>query len=83
MNTKANPKVKGGSNATKRIISAGEVFADGTMIELVSGSSGLDKPDFLLWDGKKASVGTHIKHGRRTYEVPELGPSLYRATRFP
>lgn len=83
MNTKAYPKVKGGSNATKRIITAGEIFADGTMIELVSGSSGLDKPDFLRWNGKKATVGTHIKHGGRTYEVPELDPSLYRATRFP
>jgi hypothetical protein len=83
LNTKAYPKVKGGSNATKRIISAGEIFADGTMIELVSGSSGLDKPDFLLWNGEKASVGTHIRHGGRTYEVPKLGPSLYRATRFP
>jgi len=83
LNTKAYPKVKGGSNATKRIITAGEIFADGTMIELVSGSSGLDKPDFLRWNGKKATVGTHIKHGGRTYEVPELDPSLYRATRFP
>jgi hypothetical protein len=83
LNTKAKPEVKGGSNATKRIISAGEIFADGTMIELVSGSSGLDKPDFLLWNGEKASVGTHIRHGGRTYEVPKLGPSLYRATRFP
>lgn len=53
------------------------------MIELVSGSSGLDKPHFLLWEGKKSSVGAHIKHDGRTYEVPELGPSLYRATRFP
>ena len=35
LNTKANPKVKGGSNATKRIITAGEIFANGTMIELV------------------------------------------------
>ncbi|MGC2771132.1 MAG: hypothetical protein WA232_05515, partial [Candidatus Sulfotelmatobacter sp.] len=83
MSTKVNPEVKSGSNATKRTISAGETFTDGMMIELVSGSSGLDKPDFLLWNGKKASVGTHIKHGGRTYEAPELGPSLYRATRFP
>jgi hypothetical protein len=83
LNPKANPAVKGGSNATKGIISAGEIFADCTMIELVSGSSGLDKPDFLLWNGKRATVGTHIKHGGRTYEVPELGPSVYRATRFP
>ena len=83
MNTKANREVKGGSNATNRIISAGEIFADGSMIELVSGSSALDKPDFLLWNGKKATVGTHIKHGGRTYEVPELDSSLYRATRLP
>jgi hypothetical protein len=83
LNTKANAEVKGGSNATKRIISAGEIFADGTMIELVSGSAGRDNPDFLLWSGKKATLGTHIKHGGQIYEVPELGPSLYRATRFP
>ena len=83
LNTKANREVKGGSNATNRIISAGEIFADGSMIELVSGSSALDKPDFLLWNGKKATVGTHIKHGGRTYEVPELDSSLYRATRLP
>ena len=72
LKTTANPELKGGSSATTRIISAGEIFADGTMIELISGSSGLDKPAFLLWDGKKASVGTHIKHGGWTYQVPEL-----------
>src|ERR1039458_6599125 len=54
LNTKAKPKANSGSNVTNRcILSAGEIFADGTMIELVSGSSGLDKPDFLLWNGKK------------------------------
>ena len=83
MNTKASPEVKGGSIATQRIISAGEIFADGTMIELVSGSSELDKPDFLLWNGRKATVATHIKHGGRTFEPPELVPSLYRAMRLP
>ena len=84
MNTKAKPKANSGSNATNRcIFSAGEIFADGTMIELVSGSSGLDKPDFLLWNGKKATVGAHIEHGGRTYEVPELVLGLYRAMRLP
>jgi hypothetical protein len=84
LNTKANPKAKRGANATKRYIpSAGEIFADGTMIELVSGSSALNKPELLLWKGRKTTVGPHIEHGGQTYEVPQLGPSVYRATRFP
>jgi len=83
LNTKANVKVKRRSNAIKRIISAGEIFADGTMIELVSGSSGFNKPDFLLWNGRKTTVGPRVEHGGCIYEVPELASSLYRATRLP
>lgn len=77
-------KAKSVADATNRcILSAGEIFADGTMIELVSGSSGLNKPDFLLWNGRKARVGHRIEHGGRTYEVAELASSLYRAMRLP
>ena len=53
------------------------------MIELVSGSSGLNKPNLLLWNGCNATVGTRVQHGAHTYEAPELAPSLYRATRLP
>jgi hypothetical protein len=84
LNTTAKPNAKSGSNATNRcIISAGEIFADGAMIDLVSGSSGLNKPDLLLWHGSKSTVGPRVKHGGCIYEAPELPPSLYRATRFP
>jgi hypothetical protein len=75
---------KSGSNATQSCITtAGEVFGDGAMIELVSGSSGVNKPDLLLWTGSEAIVGPRVEYGNRIYEPPELPPSLYRATRFP
>ena len=84
MNTKAKPNAKSGSNATNRcIISAGEIFGDGAMIELVSGSSEPNKPDLLLWNGSKAIVAPRVEHGGCIYEAPELPQSLYRATRFP
>lgn len=84
MNSKARTNAKRGSNATNScIISAGEIFADGAMIELISGSSGLNKPDCLLWNGRKATVGPRVKHGGCIYEAPELVPSLYRAVRLP
>ena len=84
MNTNPNPTAKSGSNATNSgTISTGEIFADGAIIELVSGSSAPNKPDLLLWNGKKASVGTHIEHGGRTFEALELVSSLYRAMRLP
>ena len=84
LKTKARTNAKSGSNATSRSIhSAGEIFGDGTMIELVSGSSGLDKPDLLLWDGRKATAGPQIEHGGRTYEAAEIAPSIYRAMRLP
>jgi hypothetical protein len=84
LNTKAKPNAKSAPNATKNcIICAGEIFGDGAMIELVSGSSEPNKPDLLLWNGSKAIVRPRVEHGGCIYEAPELPPSLYRATRFP
>jgi hypothetical protein len=84
LSTEVRTNAKRRSNATnRRIISAAEIFADGSMIELVSGSSGLNKPDLLLWNGSKATVGPHVNHGGCIYEAPELAPSLCRAMRLP
>jgi hypothetical protein len=84
LSTKAKTNAKSASNATRScIISAGEIFADGAMIELIAGSSGSNKPDFLLWNGRKATVGPRVEHGGCIYEARELSPSLYRATRLP
>ncbi len=82
--SREKPISKASGTATNScIISAGEVFGDGAMIELVSGSSGLDKPDLLLWTGSKAIVGLRVEHGDCIYKPPQLPLSLCRATRFP
>ena len=84
MNTKVKTNAKSESNtAGSCIISAGEILANGAMIELVSGSRGLNKPDLLLWNGRKAISGPRVEHCGCIYEAPELAPSLYRATRLP
>jgi hypothetical protein len=68
------------SNATHTFFSTGESFADGTTIELISGSS---KPNLLLWNGRKENIGPRVEHGGCTYEAPELDPILWRAIRLP
>jgi hypothetical protein len=84
LNSRAKPNAKSGSNATNRcLVTAGEIFADGAMLELVSGSSVLNKPDLLLWSGSKATVGPRVEHRSCIYESPELPSSVYRATRLP
>jgi hypothetical protein len=65
------------------IITAGEIFPAGPMIELVRSESGLTKPDLLFWNGKKSSVEPRIKYGNRLYEGPELDTTLYRTMRLP
>ena len=60
-------------------LSAGETLADGSMIEILSGSP---KPDLLLWNGRKAIIGPRVEHRGRIYEAPALSPGLYRAVRF-
>jgi hypothetical protein len=84
LSTKAKSKAKRGSHATNGcIITAGEIFADGAMIELIAGSSGLNKPELLLWKGSRATVGPRVERGGCIYEAPDLAPSLYRAMRLP
>ena len=84
LNSKAKTKAKRASHATNGcIITPGEIFADGAMIELVAGSSGLNKPELLLWTGSKATVGPRVEHGGCVYEAPDGAPSLYGTMRLP
>jgi len=83
LNTKEKMNASSASNRTETFFSAGESFADGAMIELVSGSSKLSKPNLLLWNGCEATLGPRVEHDGCTYEAPDLDPILYRATRFP
>jgi hypothetical protein len=61
---------------------AGEVFADGRVLELVSGSAP-NKPDLLLWNGTKTIIAARIECDGRIYEAPELTATVYSATRLP
>ncbi|MGA7291686.1 MAG: hypothetical protein WBW53_00955 [Terriglobales bacterium] len=67
----------------KRIASTGEIFGDGSMIELVSGPSETDGPSLLFWDGDRPVIAPRIEHGDFIYEALDLPPSLYRAIRLP
>jgi hypothetical protein len=79
---RAKAKTRSKAKVERVITTAGQIFPDGTMIELVSGSSG-NKADVLHWNGVKASVAPRVEYGDYTYEAPELAPSLYCATRLP
>jgi hypothetical protein len=76
------PRPKAPKAIGKPIVTSGEIFPDGTVIELVGGSAGSNKPDLLLWNGT-ATVAHQVKHGGCVYEAPELSPSLYRAMLLP
>ena len=62
---------------------AGEIFPDGALIELVSGSSAPNKPDLLLWNEAKAIIAPRVEHDGRIYEAAELPASVYSATWLP
>lgn len=83
MNTTARPNASSASNGTSICISTGEHFPDGSVIEMISGPPGSEKPHLLLWDGSAATVGPRVEHGGRGYEAPALDPSLQRAMRLP
>ena len=61
---KTRPKAKGERGMT----TTGEILPDGTMIELVSGFAGTNKPHLLLWNGK-ARVAPRVEYGDCTYEA--------------
>ena len=83
MNIKTKTKSTTVNGSRECISTAGEIFTDGIMIELVAGSMELNRSDLLLWNGSRATVGPRVEHGGCIYEAPALPPSLYRATRFP
>jgi hypothetical protein len=83
MNTREKPDAKNASNVKRCVISEGEIFADGAMIEPVSGSSELNKPNLLLWNGSQATVAPRVERCGCIYEAPELSQSLFRAIRLP
>jgi hypothetical protein len=73
------------SGTESRILpTAGEIFPDGPVIELVStGSANGNKPSLLFWDGEKALFGPQAEYGGNVYRPLDLHPSIWSATRLP
>src|SRR5713101_4971174 len=71
-----------GATQNSAIATAGEVFPDGTLVELVrkdeTGELGL-----LKWDGTSATFAACLEHKGRTYVPPTLDPTILRAMRLP
>jgi hypothetical protein len=61
----------------------GEVFSDGSLLEIVHDPSGAARPTLLHWDGKVATVGPEMILGGCRYVPVELDPNLYRHLRLP
>jgi hypothetical protein len=62
---------------------AGEVFSDGSFLELVRDPSRDLRPTLLRWDGKSATVASEMIVGERRYVPVENDPSLCRHLRLP
>ena len=82
MNIKTKTKSTTVNGSRECISTAGEIFTDDVVVELVAGSTELNRSDLLLWNGSRATVGPASTR-RLHSQAPALPPSLYRATRFP
>jgi hypothetical protein len=62
------------------IATAGEIFADGAMIELIGGELSAH-PQLMLWDGSKEIIGPVVEHDGKLYEPAEIGSSILQQLR--
>jgi hypothetical protein len=71
--------------ATQReaIATAGEVFPDGKMLELIRPDPGAGELRLLSWDGKNATVGKQFKVNGKIYRPASLNRTSLSALRLP
>jgi hypothetical protein len=60
----------------------GELFADGTMIELIAGVHN-GNPALLLWDGAKETIGPRVEHHGQMYEPAPIKASVLQELILP
>jgi hypothetical protein len=64
------------------IATAGEVFADGAMIELVGGVHPAH-PQVMLWDGSKEIIAPVVEHDGQQYEPAPIESSILQQLTLP
>jgi hypothetical protein len=70
-------------SGAQTFVTTGECFPDGTIIELLSGTSKPATPNLLLWNGHQSAVGPFVEYGGHLYKPSEVDPTFYRAMRLP
>ena len=71
------------SDRDSRVVrTSGEIFADGSVIELVSSATD-NQLDVLFWHKHRKTIAPQIEYRDRVYQAPDLDETLRRAIRFP
>jgi hypothetical protein len=65
------------------IETAGEIFPDGKLIELVSKRASGGEVQLLFWDGDRAEVAARIENNGKVYRPIALPPGTLKAIRLP
>jgi hypothetical protein len=64
-------------------VTAGQVFPNGSLLEIVRDPSDPERPALLHWDGKQPTVAPEIAISGRRYVPPEIDRSIWRRLRLP
>jgi hypothetical protein len=74
---------KGGASRREAIETTGEVFSDGTTLELIRLDPGAGETSLLRWDGKSATIGQQFEVNDKVYRAPQMNSTSLRALRLP
>lgn len=74
---------KDGATCREAIETAGEVFSDGTTLEVIRPTSGTGEMSLLRWDGNSATIDQQFEVNGKVYRVPQLNFVSLRAVRLP
>lgn len=82
MRLKRNANTAAVARITRPTVTTGEVFADGSVIELIGGAHD-GNPALMLWDGAKETIGPLIEYGGVKYAPAQFPGSLLRELTLP
>ena len=70
------------ARVARPIATAGEVFNDGVMIELIAGANP-EHPQLMLWDGSKEIVAPVVAYNGQLYEPARIDRSILEQMTLP
>jgi hypothetical protein len=65
------------------LVTSGEIFADGTAIELARKIGEPERLSLLLWDGARVTIAPVVKHKGRFYRAARIDRSILRELMLP